>query len=370
MVLLLCLAESVRDRPCYGSTCAAPVTKRALLERCLESVSAIIANLQQVVSDAAAVDRKGSQQIEGGCRGAGAQTGGSRQDAEERIWQCAVGIARIGYRKILIGQPGVIHIQAGLVEDLVIPGKRDLGHHAAAQLLLDAEGVLIGAWHLVPGRIKADAAADAGQSAAAGAQRFKDSIRERVLQRIRPCQACGRSDATIERADVRSGLRKTVGGPELRRGLIVNTGAGPNYGVFPYTPCHTKARRDIGRIGVVNPLWLAIDAGEEETPIDRRRRRRVGISRTGVGLVVIRLRFSPGSNDLVAERALGCGIPTAIQAIEPFLPWYLHVVAQAEIQCQARTDFPVILHISRVVGTRVIERVVILNAPAGGNAEQ
>src|SRR5262249_4050021 len=87
-------------------------------------------------------------------------------------------------------------------------------------------------------------------------------------------------------------------------------------------------------------------------------------------LVIGRLRIGPGGDDLITEWTFECGIEAAIRAIETLLPWNLDVIAQAEIQGQARIDLPIVLQIEPVEGASTIGLVVVVNAPAGGGAEQ
>src|SRR5262249_33381208 len=126
MVLLVGLGEGVRDGPSQNASGATSAAKVALFNLNLKRVGAVLALLNQVVGDATTEDREWPQQVVGSGRCAGAQAGGGRQDAEERIRQGSIVIARISYRDILIGQARLIDVIADLDVVLVVAGKRNL----------------------------------------------------------------------------------------------------------------------------------------------------------------------------------------------------------------------------------------------------
>src|SRR5262249_21680540 len=101
-----------------------------------------------------------------------------------------------------------------------------------------------------------------------------------------------------------------------------------------------------------------------KTAIDRRRRSRVGKFSFGIRLVVGRFRVGPGGDDLITERAFDCGVEAAIRAIESLLPWNLNVIAQAEIQGEARIDLPVVLQMEAVEGGGRRVGVFVVSVPA------
>src|SRR5262249_28990774 len=195
MVLLVRFSKCIGDGPGQDAGGATRIAELALFELDLKSVGAVLALLDQVVGDAATEDWEWPQQVGASGRCAGAQAGGGRQNAEERIRQGSIIVARIGYRDILIGQSRLVHVIAELDVVLIVAGERNLSRDLAPQLVLDSKGVLIGMRHTVAGRIEADATSDAGQSPSACALRLKNPIRERIDERIRPGQAGGRSDA-------------------------------------------------------------------------------------------------------------------------------------------------------------------------------
>src|SRR5262249_40281353 len=96
---------------------------------------------------------------------------------------------------IVLLQAHVVLVVAEVDVDLIVSGERHLRQEAVWQLMLEAEGGLVGPRDLEMRRIVADGVSYAGRQTQTRSGEWGRTIRERVDQRIRPGETCGRSEA-------------------------------------------------------------------------------------------------------------------------------------------------------------------------------
>ena len=133
---------------------------------------------------------------------------------------------------------------------------------------------------------------------------------------------------------------------------------------------HANAGLDLLPIGVVQAAGLTVDSGEDEASGEDGGGGWIRILGVRVGSVVLGLQLIPAGDHLIADRALGAGIPTPVFAIIAFLPGNLNIPTEAEIDRKPVRDLPIILHIHAIIGSRTEDAVIPGDAAAIGEAEQ
>src|SRR6185437_7485801 len=177
----------------------------------------------------------------------------------------------------------------------------------------------------------------------------------------------------IERLNIGSLLLKAKRCVVLRRRHVVDAGAPSKDRLGRQAPSKSDARLNICPVGRITARGPAVNAGEPEAAHDGGGRGRISAVRiVWMSRIVLRRKRLPVLDDAIAVWIDAGEIEARVHFVVAFFPRDLDVVADPPVNCEMGSDFPVVLNIAGIVGSRPIEcRIIIYTASvAGGIAEE